>query len=48
MQAINAIQAAELYENTNGNATAQKQGKRRSWHIMPNKVGSEFMETGFC
>lgn len=26
---------ADLYEN---NATIQKHGKRRSWHIMPNKV----------
>lgn len=33
------IQPTELYENTsNGNNIQQRQGKRRSWHIMPNKV----------
>lgn len=31
------IQASEMYENTS-NGNQQKQGKRRSWHIMPNKV----------
>lgn len=29
---------SDLYENTSGLIHGQKHGKRRSWHIMPNKV----------
>lgn len=35
--------STDLYENTGNLVQQQKQGKRRSWHIMPNKVSSFFV-----
>lgn len=47
---------SDLYENTSGLIHGQKHGKRRSWHIMPNKVSYvsgnhifiKWMKNWFC
>lgn len=39
---LNSPIPSEIYENTSLSGSSigsQRQGKRRSWHIMPNKVG---------
>uniref|UniRef100_A0A182YL03 Uncharacterized protein n=1 Tax=Anopheles stephensi TaxID=30069 RepID=A0A182YL03_ANOST len=49
---LNSPIPSEIYENTSlcssTSAGSQRQGKRRSWHIMPNKLISLPITTTIC